>query len=122
MKQDKKHTIKETPLVDSIQNLDGFNVPENYFDSLHDSIMNKTKDIELNKTKTIFFTPKKIMAYAATIIILIGVSIYLTPKEIIIDNELAFEDVYATEYFEAFTETEFDLENNIEFDEISIDF
>jgi hypothetical protein len=122
MKQNKKHIEIETPILDSLQNKETFAVPQNYFDSLHDSIMSQTKTKENNSTKTIYFTPKRILAYAASVIVMVGLSTFMFPKNDLVDNELAFEDTSTLEYFETFTETEFDLENNIEFDEISIEF
>ena len=122
MKQNEKHIETETPTLDSLQNKNGFTIPQNYFDSLHDSIMNQTKAEENNPIKTIYFTPKRILAYAASVVVLIGLSTFIFLENDLGNNELAFEDTSTFEYFETFTETEFDLENNIEFDEISIEF
>ena len=117
MKQNKIHT--ESNILDNLKNQNGFNVPSNYFDSLHNSIMESTKKEE---TKVLHFTPHRILAYAASVMILIGVSIFVFNSNSQIDNEIALNNTTSEEFFDELIETDFDLETSIEFDEILAEF
>ena len=105
MKQNKIHT--ESNILDNLKNQNGFNVPSNYFDSLHNSIMEGVKEKEI---KTLHFTPRRIMIYAASVLILIGVSIGTFNNKTTSNNELAFESATSEEFFDEITESDFDLE------------
>lgn len=124
MKNNNQHTDNEFPNLESLKSQNGFETPTGYFDSLHDSIMNEVK--EEKKVKKLSFY--KVFAYAASVIVLIGVSSMLffsspgTTEEydFVYESLVNYNEITVEDYSEEFAEIDLELDENLLFDEIAM--
>ena len=100
MKNKTTHTDNEFPNLENLKSQNGFETPTGYFDSLHDSIMKEVK--EETKVKRLSFY--KVFGYAASVVVLLGVS-----------TMLFFNSPEQTE------EYDFVYESLVNYDEITVD-
>jgi hypothetical protein len=124
MKNKTTHTANEFPNLENLKSQNGFETPTGYFDTLHNSIMNEVK--EETKPREISFY--KVFAYAASIIILVGVSSMLffnTPEtteeyDYVYESFVNYDEITVGEYTAEFTEVDLELDENLLFDEIAL--
>lgn len=124
MKNKTTHTENEFPNLENLKSKNGFEIPTGYFESLHDSIINEVK--EETKVKKVSFY--KVFAYAASVIILVGVSSMLffsTPEtseeyDYFYESIVNYKEVTVDEYTAEFTDIDLELDENLLFDEIGL--
>ena len=131
MKNKTTHTDNEFPsdsyLNGKMKSQNGFETPTGYFESLHDSIMNEVNpDSYREKAKVKKISFYKVFAYAASIMIVVGVSSMLffsTPEtseeyEYYYDSVVNYDELTVDEYYAEFTDVDLELDENLLFDEI----
>ncbi|MEN8928053.1 MAG: hypothetical protein ABF242_01550 [Flavobacteriales bacterium] len=123
MKNKITHSDNEFPNLEKLKSKNGFETPTGYFDSLHNSIMDEVK--EETKVKKLSFY--KAFAYAATVLLIVGVSstLFFSSPEINEEYEYVFEsivnydEITVDEYNAEFTDVDLELDENLLFDEIA---
>lgn len=129
MKNKKIHTENEFPNLENLKSQNGFETPISYFDSLHDSIMNEVKSNHNQKeTKIKRMSFYKVLGYAASAIILLGVSTMLyfnSPDtneeyEFVYESLINYDEITVEEYTAEFTDVDLELDENLLFDEIAL--
>lgn len=128
MKNKTTHTNNEFPNLEKLKSQNGFETPAGFFDSLHDSIMNEVNsEQKKEETKVKKLSFYKIVGYAASALILLGVSSVLffsnpdTNEEYdyVYESLVNYNEITVDEYNAEFTEVDLELDENLQFDEIA---
>ncbi|MDA9262447.1 hypothetical protein N9P55_01625 [bacterium] len=123
MKKKTSNTDNEFPNLENLKSQNGFKTPTGYFDSLHDSIMNEVKE-ETKVRKVSFY---KVFAYAASILVIVGVSsiLFFSTPDTLEDYDfesivLNYEEISVDDYVDEFSEIDLELDENLLFDELAM--
>ena len=110
--------------MENLKSKNSFETPTGYFDTLHNSIMNEVKE----ETKPRKISSYKVFAYAASILVLVGVSslFFFNTQETkdeyyyVYESLVNYDEVTVDEYTAEFTEVNLELDENLLFDEIAL--
>ena len=116
MKTNNKHTENEFPTLDLLKGQNGFTTPECYFEKLEQQILEKVTKEE----KTRISWNYKWIGYAASAIVLLGISSVFLLNSTEENMEDLFGELTVSEYMEDFQETDLELDEALLLDEVAL--
>lgn len=116
MKTNNKHIDNDFPTLEKLKSQNGFETPDGYFNSLHNSIIDEVKEKTPIRKITIF----KSIRYAASFLLIAGaLSLFFFNKPTTNENNL-FGDLTVSEYMEEFQEIDLELDEALLLDEVAL--
>ena len=116
MKTNKEHIENEFPTLEKLKGEMSFKTPKGYFDSLEKNILSQLPTARKVRQISIY----KIISYAASVILILGISSVFFFNRNGQSNEEVLGDITVSEYMEGFIDIDLELEDALPLDEVAL--